>query len=310
MNIFIYTPLEKELQVYLKNHLPEDFQLSFLTEIDTALQRPTFETSEILLGNPPAEWFSEKDTKLRFWQLDSAGFEKYSHLKLSFPVANMGSFFAESCAETMLAGILALYRCLPELIEAKQDREWIKDKVRYKVGILSSKQVMILGAGNIGMALKQMLQGFGCSIKLAAQTNPKADFHSFEEVLDALSDTDVVINTLPGAADNYVSSDFIDAMKVGSIYGSVGRGNTTDEKALIAALQAGKISGAVLDVTKGEPLPVDNPLWTLDHVILTQHSAGGREGENEGKVTAFISNLNNFLKGLRIENQVDLRRGY
>jgi phosphoglycerate dehydrogenase-like enzyme len=222
----------------------------------------------------------------------------------------MGSFFAEACAETMVAGILALYRCLPELMEAKKEHQWIKDKIRFKVDLLSKKEVMILGAGNIGMALKKILTGFGCSVKLAAQTNPKADFHGFEEVLEALSTTDIVINTLPGAAENYVSAEFINSMKNGSIYSSVGRGNTTDENALVQALKSERIAGAILDVTREEPLSEVSELWKFENVILTQHTAGGMEGENEGKVKAFISNMNRYLQKLPIENQIKLSRGY
>jgi glyoxylate/hydroxypyruvate reductase len=309
MKIFVYATLEKDLQDDFRNQIPEGFQVFFKSEIEPDQQRLVFEDAQILMGNPPPEWM-EKIPNLIFWQLDSAGFDKYSHLKLGIPVANMGAFFAQACAETMVAGILALYRHLPELILSRKDHRWIRDEIRLRVDLLGSKEVIILGAGNIGKSLKQILEGFGCSVKFSARTNPVADFHSIEEVYKALPKADVVINTLPGAAENYVTSAFFDAMKKGSIYASVGRGSTTDEDALIFALKSNRLAGAVLDVTKDEPLHNDNPLWGLDNVILTQHTGGGREGENSGKVKEFLSNLNKFLEGKQIENLVDLSKGY
>ena len=92
----------------------------------------------------------------------------------------------------------------------------------------------------------------------------------------ALPQTDIVINCLPGSAEGFFSADLVAAMAPDSIYASVGRCNTTDEPALIAALEAGHLGGAVLDVTAIEPLPTDNPLWALPNVLLTQHTGGSQ----------------------------------
>jgi glyoxylate/hydroxypyruvate reductase A len=99
-------------------------------------------------------------------------------------------------------------------------------------------------------------------------------------------------------------------MRPGSLYASVGRGNTTDEPALIAALQAGHLGGAVLDVTATEPLPPNHPLWTLPQVLLTQHTGGGQPGEAEGKIDQFVRNLRRLQAGQPLENQVMLAQGY
>ena len=145
---------------------------------------------------------------------------------------------------------------------------------------------------------------------MTARRNPIADIHTFEELLTILPETDLVINTLPGGLDKYVSAQFINAMKPASLYASVGRGSTTDEEALIAALQAGKLAGAVLDVTEQEPLPETSPLWDMENVILTQHTGGGYIAEEEGKVEQLIRNVNRLLKGEEIEHRVDLTKGY
>ncbi len=233
MNLFVYTTFEEAQRVYLKSQLPDQVKLVFRDELPEAEWQVVFKNSDILLGNPPAGWFSETPEKLLFWQLDSAGFDQYRQLNIMAKVANMGDFYARPCAETMLAGILAFYRGIDKLVRAQIQKKWQYKEIRAGLDLLGNKKVLILGAGAIGQACKQMLSGFGCPVKMTARTNPAADLHSFDEILKALPDIDVVINTLPGAADKYVSSKFIGHMPPGSLYASVGRGSTTDEQALL-----------------------------------------------------------------------------
>ena len=222
----------------------------------------------------------------------------------------MGDFYARPCAETMVAGILAFYRGIPGLVKAQDQKKWQNKQIRPTLDLLGTKQVIILGAGAIAQATKQMLSGFGCRVKLTARSNPAADIYSFEDLLAVLPDTDLVINTLPGGVEKYVSEEFLAAMQLGSLYASVGRGSTTDEQALIRALQSGRLVGAVLDVTEKEPLPETSPLWEMGQVLLTQHTGGGYLYEDEGKIKLFLQNVDRFRNREQIENLVDLSRGY
>jgi glyoxylate/hydroxypyruvate reductase A len=86
---------------------------------------------------------------------------------------------------------------------------------------------------------------------------------------------------------------------------NVGRGTTIDETALVQALTAGRIAGAALDVFATEPLPADSPLWTLDNVLLSPHTAALSIHENERIVEQFVSNLSRYLDGLPLHNLVD-----
>lgn len=310
MNLFVYTSLDEALQSYLREKLPATVQPFFRDGLSGSQSADAFGSAEIIMGNPPVDWFEQIPAGLAFWQLDSAGFEKYRHLSIQAPVANMGDFFARPCAETIVGGALAFYRGLPLLMRSQDKRKWLGGKVRPGLDLLGNKKVIILGAGAIGQAAKQLLLGFGCQVKMTARRNPIADIHSFEGVLETLPETDLVINALPGGLGKYVSAQFIQAMKQGSLYASVGRGSTTDEEALVKALQTGKLAGAVLDVTEQEPLPETSLLWGMENVILTQHTGGGYSGEGEGKVEQFIRNLNRLLKGEQIENRVSLSQGY
>ncbi|MFT3827965.1 MAG: NAD(P)-dependent oxidoreductase [Chitinophagaceae bacterium] len=308
--LFVYSSYSPSFQQYLVQHLPENIATSFKTNLPDADARKAFREASIVAGNPPLDWFDPLPEQLTFWQLDSAGFEKYSQLALTIPVANMGDFFARPCAETIVGGVLAWYRGIPQSVRLQDAHHWNGKAIRNTVQLLGRQQVIVLGAGAIGMAVKEMLTGFGCTIHMAARSNPAATIHSKEELLQALSATNLVINTLPGSADKYMTEELFAALPNGSVYASVGRGNTTDETAMIAVLQSGKLAGAVLDVTEKEPLPADNPLWNMPEVILTQHSGGGRADEDTGKIDLLIANINSFIKGGKIENPVTLSRGY
>jgi glyoxylate/hydroxypyruvate reductase len=210
----------------------------------------------------------------------------------------------------MVGGILAFYRNIHRLVRLQKEQKWIGKPLRYEMDLLTGKKVIVLGAGTIGLSIKKMLAGFDCPVQLSARTNPSADIHSKEALLERLGDAELVINTLPGTAKHVADNSFFDAMRHGSVYASVGRGNTTDEAAMIDALKSHKLAGAILDVTEIEPLPPTSPLWSMENVILTQHTAGGYKFEDEGKVDLFITNVKRLLSGEPILNRIELHSGY
>ena len=311
MRLFVYSPLSPAARQHLQSQLPAEVMPTYSHDLPAEQRTAAFQEADVLLGNPPPAWFAKPLPNLRFWQIDSSGFERYQGVHLSVPVANMGDFFAWPCAETMVAGLLALYRHLPELAVLQTEKKWVGGAfVRNRAQLLRGRRVVILGAGAIGRAVRQQLSGFECHVQLLARTDSQAQLHSKEELLAALPNTDIVVNCLPGSANGFFSAELVAAMRPGSIYASVGRGNTTDEPALIAALQANRLGGAVLDVTATEPIPTDNPLWSLPNVLLTQHTGGGQPFEDEGKVDVLLRNLTLLRNGQPLENLVELSRGY
>ncbi|MDO7874211.1 D-2-hydroxyacid dehydrogenase [Hymenobacter sp. ASUV-10] len=310
MQLFIYTDYDAPARDLLCQQLTSNITPVFRRDLPTNQQQAAFQQADFLLGNPPAEWLTPTQPQLQFWQIDSAGFERYADLRLPCPVANMGDYFAWACAETIVAGLIAHYRHLPELARLQAEQRWVGAPIRKQLLLLRDQRTIILGAGAIALAVRQQLSGFGCPVQLLARTNPAAQLHSKEELKATLPETDLVINCLPGSADNFFSAELIQAMRPGSVYANVGRGNTTDEPALLAALQSGHLAGAVLDVTATEPLPPDHPFWQMPNVLLTQHTAGGQPREDEGKVEQFLRNLHRLQNGQELENLVDISRGY
>lgn len=312
MIVYCHSRFEESLREKLENALSTSYTVHFGSQFDGTKAKQLFLSADYIIGNPPVEWFSEPLENLKFWQLDSAGFDQYAMVRLkdTVKVANMGDWFARPCAESIVGGVLALYRGLDTLTLLKQKAEWVGVTLRPLLRILYRQNVIVLGAGTIGKSVNSILGGLGSKSQMMARTSPEASIRSFDELINELPNADLVINTLPGTATHFVNAQVFAAMKPGSVYASVGRGSTTDENALIEALRSGHLDGAVLDVTEIEPLPVDSPLWKMKNVILTQHTGGGQRDEHVGKVDLFLNNVFALENGCEIADQIMLARGY
>jgi len=91
---------------------------------------------------------------------------------------------------------------------------------------------------------------------------------------------------------------------------NVGRGNAVDESALVEALRERRIRGAALDVFETEPLPPEHPLYTLDNVLISAHSADRTPGWLDRAVRMFVENYGRFVRGEPLLNVVDKKAGY
>lgn len=309
MTVFIYSRLSEAGKAYLREQSLPDAVLIFRDQLAHQEQAGALAQADVLLGNPPPDWLTGP-LSLRWWQLDSAGFDAFAHLSVPFPVTNMGDLFAWPCAETIVAGIMALYRHIPELTILQTENRWVGAPIRPTLRLLRGQQVVVLGAGAIGQAVAQILRGFDCAVRFLARTDPRAALHTADELKTVLPTVDLVVNCLPGTLTQFVDASIIAAMQPGSVFANVGRGTTVDEPALIKALQTGHIGGAVLDVTVTEPLPVDNPLWSLPNVVLTQHTGGGQPDEERAKIDRFLANWRRFHNNEPLLDQVMLERGY
>jgi phosphoglycerate dehydrogenase-like enzyme len=99
-------------------------------------------------------------------------------------------------------------------------------------------------------------------------------------------------------------------MKKGTVLVNISRGKVVDELALINALQTGHLRGAILDVFETEPLDVKSPLWTLPNVILSPHVSGLTPNYDQRAVELFANNLEKYLSGQPLLNEVNIIRGY
>ena len=124
---------------------------------------------------------------------------------------------------------------------------------------------------------------------------------------ELLAQADAVVVTLPSTDETrgLLSRERIGRLRRGAIFVNVGRGDVVDEQALVAALRDGRIAGAALDVFAEEPLPPDSPLWDMENVIVSPHTAAQSLRENERIVELFGENVRRYLAGEELRTPID-----
>ncbi|TAM94374.1 MAG: D-2-hydroxyacid dehydrogenase [Chitinophagaceae bacterium] len=312
MTIYIDTPLQEKEKSFLKQHSEEE-DLYFRDELgtDESCLRHLRE-AEIVFGNPKPDWMKEA-VRAKWIQLYSTGFGDYSGIHLQAIVTNMQDYYSQPCAETMIAGILALYRKMDTFGVLKEKKTWVGYPIRRELQVLNFKKVIILGTGSIGRRIAKILSGFSSEHIFFGRTASDATLRSREELEEKIPWADIIIGCLPGTDETkgLFTNTMINRMKQTALFCNVGRGDLiADQDYLVEALVNGTIGGAVLDVTIPEPLPIDNPLWECPNTILSQHSGGGQLTEYDGIVELFIENLKSYKKGQPLKNKINFSKGY
>jgi len=305
-------PIKARLTTALAGH-----QLIFSHELGgDGARQAAVTAAEVVFGNVPPAWLTAA-RQLRWVQLDSAGVNAYLGLhstRAGHPVllTNLSDFYGQAVAEAILAGILALYRQLPRLLVAQRERRWIKSEVESAIGQLHRARVVILGAGAIGRRVAALLQPFEGEVRFFARRAPEAKLRTLADLDTALVSTDVLINTLPETPTTIgiLSRERLSRLPDTAVVVNAGRGSALDETALLNALDAQRLGGAVLDVTAVEPLPPEHPFWTHPHIFLTQHTCGRFPGETKAKVARFLGNFGCFVRGEPLTGVIDPSRGY
>ena len=193
-------------------------------------------------------------------------------------------------------------------------RNW---KRHFPVKDLWESTLVIVGLGDIGTQLALRAKAHGLRVlavkRTATEKPPYVDELGTESELDAfLAQADYVALC---AASTQQTEHLLDARRISLLperayVFNVGRGNLIDQHALAEALQTGRISGAGLDVTTPEPLPVDHILWTLDNVLITPHASGLSPSDPHQVFSLFLKNLDLFLQDKPMINLIDYSRAY
>lgn len=133
-----------------------------------------------------------------------------------------------------------------------------------------------------------------------------------DELEAALGLADHLVITLPLTAKtrNAIDGKALEKLRPGAIVVQLSRGGIVDEVALEAALRAGRIRGAALDVFAEEPLPSSSSLWTTPNLIVSPHIAGWTSSYLERAVSVFLENLELVERGLEPRTRVDRTRQY
>ena len=174
--------------------------------------------------------------------------------------------------------------------------------------------VGILGFGSIGQRIGRALADLGFPINAWSRTGSDADwvssFAGLAELDSFLTASAAVVNVLPHTAETtgILGSDRFDHFRPGALLINLGRGASTNESDLLAALNDGRVGNAVLDVTDPEPMAADNPLWRHPNVRITPHVAGFTLIRSASKMIA--GNIRRVLNGEEPYPLVERGRGY
>lgn len=223
---------------------------------------------------------------------------------------------AQPLAEFCLMVMLAFRKRLPQLLRDQQRKHW----ERFATTDLRGRTLVIVGMGQVGREVARLAQALGMhvvGVKRTVAGVRATDLHldallSPEELPQALGMAEHLVLIAPHTeeTDQMISARELAMLPVGAVFINMGRGALVDEPALVAALQSGRLAGAGLDVFAEEPLPAESPLWDMPNVIVSPHSASTSDREN-GRITElFCANLERYLAGRPLLNQLQLERGY
>lgn len=171
----------------------------------------------------------------------------------------------------------------------------------------------IVGLGGIGIAVAERGIAFGMRV---LSVDPRAEdapvgcaIYRPSHLAEMLGQCDFVVIAAPHTPETFklFNRERIRKMKKSAYLINVGRGVIVDLADLTAALQAGEIAGAGLDVLETEPLPAGHPMWNMENVILTPHCAAASPRVPERHLETLLANLRGFVKGERLLNVVDKR---
>jgi phosphoglycerate dehydrogenase-like enzyme len=266
------------------------------------------EMSDILTG----------ESKLQWGQTWSAGVDNLPLEELAssnVEVTSANGVHAFPISETIFAMMLGLTRKIHTYVRNQQTKTWHHAGLSLE---LHSKTIGVIGTGAIGKETAKLAKAFGMivlGVRQSGRTEPFFDeMFKVDHLTEILPRCDYVVLTLPLTNDtrHLFGADQINAMKTSSFFINIGIGEVIVENALIQALQEKKIAGAGLDVFEKEPLDPHNPLWEMENVILTPHTAGATEHYNKRLIEdIFLPNLKNYINnGKPSVNVVDFEKGY
>lgn len=255
--------------------------------------------------------------RLRWIQSSAAGMDHClvpPVIESDIAVTSASGVLSDQVAEHTIALLTAFFRSLPTFFLAQQKREFI----RRPTGDLTGKTVGIVGLGGVGRRLAEVLGGFRTRT-LAVDLFPVEKPGSVEQLWpadrlpDLLAESDVVVLCLPlnDSTCGLFDAALLAKMKPGALLANMARGPLVVTGHLVDALNAGHLSGAVMDVTEPEPLPVESPLWAMPNVIITPHVGGQAAWRIDRMTEVFCRNLRRWQDGRPLINLLtDKRLGF
>jgi phosphoglycerate dehydrogenase-like enzyme len=310
--------------------------LSSTLEVVDVSRDPTFDIDvladpavEVIVGRrAPADL--RRVPNLRWLQVGSAGVD---HLAADPPwakgilVTNARGVFAVQIGEYVTGAILRINQPIGRWASDQAAHRWPVDDEPLPA-VVRGQTAILVGYGSIGREVARQLSAIGLRIK-AVKPRPERladasyrvpgtgdpdgsipdEIVGVDDLIRVARDADYLILTLPltPRSRQIVGPAVLAALPSTAWLINVSRGSLVDEAALLDALRAGRLHGAVLDVVSEEPLPPDHPLWDAPNVIITPHVSGATPRFRDGLV---LENVRRYLAGEPLLNPIDPERGY
>jgi phosphoglycerate dehydrogenase-like enzyme len=266
------------------------------------------EIRKAVLAMPKLEW-----VHARYAGLDKLLFPEL--VASPVPLTNGVGTFSQSLGEFVIFSALYFAKDIPRMMRNKAAHRWEEFNV-----LEISKQTMgIVGYGDIGRAIARRAKCMDMRV-LGLRRNPApragdefvdrvyatADLHTMLPECDYV----VVAAPLTPETNHMLSTAEFNLMKPDAVVMNVGRGPVIDEAALIEALRSKRIRGAALDVFEEEPLAPSSPLWDMENVLISPHTADHTKDWLNDAAVFFVDQFKRWRNGQRLANIVDKQAGY
>ena len=272
---------------------------------------------EVMLGGPSREMF-DRAKSLKWVQNGGAGIDGLMYpefVESDVTLTSMKGNVGVHLADHAMALLLGLVRGIAYSVRKADPAEQVT--IRANSWELIDKTMGIVGLGGTGREIARRAHAFG--MRIIAVDPEEVDLPpevvacwKMDRFHDLLRESDVVAIGAPLTEETRGMFDraAFQAMRDHALLISVTRGKIVEEEALMEALDKGWIGGAGLDVTPQEPLPREHPLWHMDNVIITPHTAGGSPNRNDRLVDLFCENLRRYIDGRPLLSLIDKRKGF
>jgi D-2-hydroxyacid dehydrogenase (NADP+) len=231
---------------------------------------------------------------------------KLKGLRKEVAVTSTRGMHGPQMSELVFLTMLALTRDFPRMLENQAMHQW----ERWPQPLLLGKRIVIVGVGAISESLAPRCKAFGmevCGVTGSPRAAPGFDRMFARPDLEkaaALADYLVAIVPHTPENENLIDARILRAMRPSAFLINVARGAVLDERALVDALNEGRIAGAALDVFRATPLPPDSPLWSQSRLLITP-TVGGMSNVYLDQCYPYVrDNLRRFLDG-RIDELVN-----
>ena len=236
-------------------------------------------------------------------------------------VLTNGRGIQSDCICEHIFGLLLFHaRKFDQTYPAQKMGEWQNQWTPERMGTfyeLSGKTIVVIGLGAIGSRVVTVAKAFKMKV-IGVRRHPEMPAAEVDRLVgvshlnDVLPLADFVVLSLPLTHQTLglIGEAQFRLMKSTAILVNISRGPIIQEGKLIQALQEGRIAGAGLDTFEKEPLESESPLWALDNVVLTPHSAGVTPDHFERGLAIFMENLKGYMAGQPLKNVVDKAAGY